>query len=139
MVHNSRVLGFDYGTKRIGVAVGNLQTATANGLCVLTAKNGKPNWNEVKRLINQWRPQYLIVGYPTTFDGSEISATKGAVKFANQLQQQTHIKTEFIDERLTSHEARELNKELGRDRVDDLAAQLILQSWLNERVNEKRY
>ena len=135
MSNNTRVLGFDFGAKRIGVAVGNSETTTANGLCVLQAKNGKPNWDEVKSLINEWQPQRLVVGYPTQFDGSDITATKGATSFANRLQQKTDIKVELMDERLTSHEARALNKALKQDRVDDLAAQIIVQSWLNEKLN----
>jgi len=134
MVKTLRALGFDYGTKRIGVAVGNIQSLTANGVCVLKAKQGKPNWDEVKDLVNQWQPHYLVVGYPSQFDGSDITASKGAIKFANQLRELTQLNTELIDERLTSHEARNLNKALGQNRVDDLAAQLILQTWLNERA-----
>ena len=130
MPNNTRVMGFDFGEKRIGVAVGNCQTATANGVCVLHAKQGKPDWNEVRNLIRQWQPFKLIVGYPSSFDDTELPATKPAQKFANRLAHETGLPVTMVDERLTSREARAMNKELKQDRVDHLAAQIIVQSWL---------
>ena len=130
-----RVLGFDYGEKRIGVAVGNTTTFSASPVTVLNAKQGKPNWKDVDDLIKQWQPQKLIVGLPKQFDGSDITATKLSQKFARRLAEQTQLPIESFDERLSSREARNLNKEMKRDRVDDLAAQVILQSWLNHQSN----
>ncbi len=130
-----RVLGFDFGTKRIGVAVGNTITQSANAVTVIQAKQGKPNWDEVRALVKEWQPEKLIVGLPTQFDGSDITVTQQAAKFARRLAEQCQLPVEQFDERLTSHEARSINKTMNqssnKDRVDDLAAQIIVQSWLN--------
>jgi len=131
-------LGFDHGMKNIGVAVGQELTSTANGLTVIKAKDGSPNWDELGTLIEQWRPQLLIVGLPLNMDGSEQKMTAAARKFGNRLNGRFQIPVEWQDERLTTHEALE---QLGvqsklhakkRDDVDRISAQIILQSWLNQ-------
>ncbi|MBD3609978.1 MAG: Holliday junction resolvase RuvX [Gammaproteobacteria bacterium] len=133
------ILGFDFGTKKIGIAIGQTITATANPLQTITAKDGKPNWQELQQLIDQWQPVALVVGRPVHMDGSEQPLTKMADKFANRLRQHYKLPVIQTDERLSSQEAEALLDELhGKNRydaseVDKMAASLILQSWLQQR------
>jgi len=132
------LLGFDYGLKNIGVAVGQELTSTANPLTVIKARNGIPNWDEVHALLDQWKPQLLIVGLPLNMDGSEQKMTAAARKFGNRLNGRFQIPVEWQDERLSTYEALEhlgVHSKLQankRDDVDRISAQLILQSWLNQ-------
>ena len=131
-------LGFDHGLKNIGVAVGQELTKTASALTVIKARDGIPNWDEIQKLIDEWKPQLLIVCLPLNMDGTEQKMTKVARKFGNRLNGRFQLPVEWQDERLTTFEALE---QLGirsklqanhRDDVDRISAQLILQSWLNE-------
>ena len=131
-------LGFDYGLKNIGVAVGQELTLTASPLTVLKAKNGIPDWDEIQTLIDQWQPQLLIVGLPLNMDGTEQKMTKASRKFGNRLNGRFQIPVEWQDERLSTYEALDqlgIHSKLDakhRDDVDRISAQLILQSWLNQ-------
>lgn len=132
------ILGFDYGLKNIGVAVGQDLTSTASPLSVIKARDGIPNWDDIQTLLDQWKPQLLIVGLPLNMDGTEQKMTAAARKFGNRLNGRFQIPVEWQDERLSTYEALE---QLGirsklqankRDDVDRISAQLILQSWLNQ-------
>lgn len=132
------LLGFDYGLKNIGVAVGQQLTQTASPLTVIKARDGIPNWDDIKALLDEWQPELLIVGLPLNMDGTEQAMTAAARKFGNRLNGRFQIAVEWQDERLSTFEALE---QLGvrsklqaknRDDVDRISAQLILQSWLNE-------
>jgi len=79
------LLGFDFGLKNIGVAVGQELTGTANALTVIKAQDGKPNWNDIEKLISEWKPQLLIVGLPLNMDGTEQAMTAASRKFGNRL------------------------------------------------------
>ena len=131
-------LGFDYGLKNIGVAVGQSLTMTANPLTVIKARDGIPNWDDIKNLLTEWQPEKLIVGLPLNMDGTEQKMTQAAKRFGNRLNGRFNIPIEWHDERLSTFEALE---QLGiqskmqsnnRQEVDRLSAQLILQSWLNQ-------
>ncbi|MBL1321368.1 MAG: Holliday junction resolvase RuvX [Methylophaga sp.] len=132
------LLGFDYGLKNIGVAVGQDLTQTANPLTVIKARDGIPNWDDIEALITEWQPTLLIVGLPLNMDGTEQKMTKAARKFGNRLSGRFQIAVEWQDERLSTFEALEqlgIRSKLqskNRDDVDRISAQLILQSWLNE-------
>lgn len=132
------LLGFDFGLKNIGVAVGQELTQTASPLTVIKARDGIPNWNEIQKLIEQWKPQLLVVGLPLNMDGTEQTITNASRKFGNRLNGRFQIPVEWQDERLTTFEALEhlgIHSKLDakqRDDVDRISAQLILQSWLNE-------
>ncbi len=134
---NQTYLGFDFGTKRIGVAVGQALTKTASPLKNLSAQDGVPDWQLIQKLIEQWRPQALIVGIPLNMDGSEQAITKRARRFANRLHERFKLPVHGIDERLTTVSARsELfdsggYKALKKQEIDSFAAKLILESWLN--------
>jgi len=130
-----RVIAFDYGEKRIGVAVGQTITGTASPLKGLAAKDGQPNWQFVSALFDEWKPDYLVVGLPLNMDSTEQLLTKRANKFANRLNGRFQIKVELMDERLSSVEAREQMFESGgyqnlkNNSIDSHAACLILESW----------
>ena len=131
-------LGFDFGMKNIGVAVGQELTKTANPLTVIKAREGIPNWDQIKTLIDQWSPQLLVVGLPLNMDGSEQEMTAAARRFGNRLNGRFHIPVDWQDERLTTFEAldqlgiRSKMQSNKREDVDRISAQLILQSWLNQ-------
>ena len=131
-------LGFDFGMKNIGVAVGQDLTHSANPLTVIKAREGIPNWGQIQALIDQWQPQQLIVGLPFNMDGTEQEMTQAARRFGNRLNGRFHLPVEWQDERLSTFEALD---QLGiqskmqsnnREDVDRISAQLILQSWLNQ-------
>ena len=136
--HDSNIiLAFDFGTKRIGVAIGQRLTKLARPLVTLPAKNGVPQWDKVAQLIKHWRPAELVVGIPLNMDGSEQPLTHLAREFAQSLQQRLHLPVHEVDERLTTVSARERlfaeggYKALQDGQVDSMAAQMILQSWLD--------
>ena len=127
-------LGFDYGTHKIGVAVGQSLTATATPLQTLGAVNGRPDWQRIARLLEEWRPDVLVVGHPFEMSDREADNAEGAKRFARQLHGRFHLPVHMADERLTSREAwARLGREAGRDptRVDSYAAKLILETWFN--------
>lgn len=129
-------LGFDFGYKRIGVAVGQQITCRAQPLLTLEAKSGVPNWEEVQKLIKEWRPQALIVGLPTCIDDSEQYTTEAARVFAKQLAQRFDLAVHLVDERLSTVEARAQlfarggYRKIKQSQVDSFAACIILEQWL---------
>jgi putative holliday junction resolvase len=132
-VSNKVFLCFDHGEKRMGVAVGQSITATATPLETIICKNGKPDWQQVSRLIKQWQPHELIVGLPLTMQGERQEATESAEKFSRQLSGRYVLPVHLVDERLSSLEARNLLKDSYN--VDPVAAQLILETWFAEDAN----
>ena len=134
------LLGFDYGTKRIGVAVGQDISHSVTPLTTLSSQNDKPDWNAISKLIAEWQPDRLVVGLPLHLDGSTQPLTEKAQRFGNQLKGRYNLPVEMVDERLTSHEAEaELAAQGGKVAkadIDALAAALILQSWLDQQSNE---
>ncbi len=128
--------GFDFGYKRIGVAVGQSLTKSASPLITLAAKAGVPHWPEVAALIKQWRPIGLIVGLPTKIDGQEQYTTQAARNFAEQLSERFALPVHMVDERLTTVAAREElyaqggYRKIQQSQVDSVAACIILEQWL---------
>ena len=131
------VMAFDYGTRRIGVAVGNEMLCSASGLEPLTARDGIPDWIKVEKLLQEWQPDLLVVGLPIHDDGSESDMSVRARKFGNRLHGRFGKPVEMFDERGTARAAKLIAQGQGhkgnyRDRgVDGIAAQLILESWFN--------
>jgi putative Holliday junction resolvase len=142
------LLGFDYGTKQIGVAVGQLITGQARELCILKAQNGVPDWQKVEALIREWQPDAIVVGLPLNMDGTPSAMSERAEKFARRLNGRYNLPVHMQDERLTTYEAKGQRLSEGqhgsyRDNpVDALAAALLLESWLAEysekKTNEER-
>lgn len=131
------ILCFDYGTKSIGVAVGQSITRTANPLADLKARDGIPYWDDIKKLIDEWQPNLLLVGLPLNMDGSPSEIGVRAKKFANRLHGRFGLPFEMADERLSSFEAKgEIIQQTGsrdfkKNNVDSLAAKIILESWFS--------
>ena len=135
------LLAFDYGRRRIGIAVGNESPATATPLASVRCDCPGPDWDRIGALIGEWHPQLLVVGHPANADGTASEMSAEAEGFAAALTRRYALEVELIDERFTSLEASQMLREqrrLGvrrrvrRGDVDEVAAQLILNSWLNQ-------
>jgi putative pre-16S rRNA nuclease len=120
-------MAFDYGKKRIGVAIGQTVSRTATALKVLTAKQGNPQWREVGRLIDEWAPDLLVVGMPV-YEGRQAHVLRAEIeRFSRRLSGRYSLPVEFIDERLSSFAAA---CDGVTDRLDAGAAKMILLTWL---------
>lgn len=137
---NRTLLGFDFGLKRIGVAVGQSVTMTATPLAILNARIGIPSWEEVTKLIAKWQPYALVVGVPVNMDGTVQEITELARHFVRQLHERCSLPVYEMDERLTTKAAREEiyaaggYKALQKEAIDSVAAQLILEGWMRENL-----
>ena len=132
-----QILAFDFGTKYIGVAVGQTITQTSSPLTVLNVKQeGKELWNTIHELIAEWKPDQLLVGQPLNMDGSPSDMMKKVETFFQKLRKTTTIPCELVDERLTSFEAKQLMDSSSKHiRIDDLAAKIFLDNWIEHHVN----
>ena len=132
------ILAFDFGLRRIGVAVGQATTQTASAL--KTVSNGaEPDWAAVDRLVADWRPQALLVGLPLGAEGEETDMSKAARRFGSALGVRYDLNVEYADERLTSRAAEGRFAELRAaghlrrkhaGQLDAISAQIILENWL---------
>ena len=135
---HATVLAFDFGTRRIGVAVGNTVVRIAHPLTTIAGEANAPRFAAIDALIAQWQPGALLVGRPLCEDGSAQEMTARAERFARQLEGRYALPVARVDERFTSRAAATTLREAGvRSRArlaakDEVAAQLILQSWLDE-------
>jgi putative Holliday junction resolvase len=142
------VLAFDFGRRRIGVAVGQEGIGTAGALPAVRGDCPGPEWRSITELVNTWQPQLLLVGRPLALDGGTTWMTGLANAFARELGRRFGLPVELIDEALTSRDARsqiaeqrrsgERRRRVARGDVDSYAAQLILRSWLDERTTPHR-
>ncbi|CAG9000122.1 MAG: Putative pre-16S rRNA nuclease [Candidatus Celerinatantimonas neptuna] len=129
------ILGFDFGTQSIGVAIGNPVTGSASALDALKAKDGIPNWEHIATLLERWQPHRLIVGLPLNMDGTSQPITHRARKFGNRLHGRFGLPVDFQDERLTTVDAKAELFERGGYRalkkgtIDSTSAVLIVESW----------
>ncbi len=124
-------LGFDYGTRRIGVAVGQSLGGCARPLAVLPYRGGGPDWIGIGSLIETWAPESLVVGVPVYLDGTEQQGVaRAALRFARQLQGRFRLAVHTVDETLSTYEARCRRAGSGPGAVDAVAAQVILETWL---------
>lgn len=137
---NATLLGFDFGLKRIGIASGQRVTSSASTLITLESRNNKPDWEAIGSLIEEWRPAALIVGEPYHLNGEESEITLAARRFSRQLHGRFNLPVYMMDERLSSQEAERITREarragrkgrVNKGDIDKLAAQIILQSWLD--------
>lgn len=134
----ARFLGFDFGLKRIGVAVGQSLTGTASPLVTLHSRDARPDWEGIAALIAEWRPAALVVGLPYNKDGSAQPLTERAERFARQLEGRYGLPVHLVDERYSSAQAeavlrdnrREGRRRVARGDVDAAAACIILEAWL---------
>ena len=135
------LLGFDYGARRIGVAVGNRISGSARALEVVVNGAGGPDWQRIDALLREWRPDALLVGLPLTLDSGEQQTSQAARSFASALETRCHLATILVDERLSSHEAahrfasrRASGSARRKDAagLDAVAAEVIVEQWLRE-------
>jgi putative Holliday junction resolvase len=142
------VLSFDYGLRRIGVAVGNTLTETAEALATIDARDGEPDWRAIGRCIAEWRPTAIVVGVPYNMAGHDARLTTAALRFADRLGDQYGIEVHRVDERLSSREAEDDLRErrrsgsktrrIRRGEVDREAARVLLLQWLRAQPGESR-
>ena len=132
-------LGFDFGNKKIGTAVGQLMTKTASPLMTIRSLNQTPDWDKISGLISEWQPTGLVVGVSRQADGSDNIITPRMLKFCRQLNGRYNLPVFQVDEALSTFEAKQMlyddlhvNASQLWEVQDQLAAQLILQSWLNQ-------
>jgi putative Holliday junction resolvase len=152
------LMGFDYGTKRIGVAVGQRFTGTARPLAIVPVKNEQVDWAQITALIQEWQPNEIVVGLPKYADGSDNTITGAIREFCQQLQERYQLPVHTIDETLSTVAAAEQMKEermrennlkgtpkgqrkkrprssntsLVSPPLDAVAAQIILETWFTE-------
>lgn len=138
-LHAGVFLGFDFGEKRVGVAVGQAVTGTATALETIRTASKAEFWQAVSRLIEQWQPTAFVVGLSHQDNGEENPITELTRRFCRQLEGRYRLPVHTVDETLTTMESRHLFRQQRTrksmafaDQKDQLAAQLILQTWLSE-------
>ena len=138
------ILAFDFGTHRIGVAVGESATGLAHPLATIMAERKAERFAAIGRLIDEWRPALILIGLPTHADGAEHELTASARRFARQLEGRFGLPIALTDERFTTRAATEALADAGvtarkqRGVRDQIAAQLILQAYLDEHGAHQR-
>lgn len=142
MPSNTTVLGFDFGTKYIGVAVGQTITHLAVPITSLRAINGVPDWAEVKRLVDSWKPDLLLVGIPLNMDGTEQPMTVYARDFSLILKQKMGLSIVEVDERLSTWEAKQRvsaqkkhknpRSQAALNDINATSAAILVEQWLLE-------
>lgn len=136
------VIGFDFGKRYIGVAVGQEITGSASPLGSVKANDGIPNWPELEKYLKEWLPQLIVVGLPLNMDGTEQQLTLDAKKFGNRVSGRYGIPVEFQDERLTTADAKEQlfsrggYKNLKKDNIDAESARLIIESYFEQQYGD---
>ena len=132
------VMGFDFGTQKMGMACGNSLSGTAQPLAIFPMRDGIPDWDKLEKLIAEWKPNVCVVGLPLNMDDSESELSARARKFARRLRHRLNIPVWMVDERLTTREAR--NSLLSyqqqghgkKTNADSLAATMLIESWFRE-------
>ncbi len=133
-------LAFDFGTKRIGVAVGRSVSRQAQSLDTVAVRKCRPDWGHITRLIGEWQPDALVVGLPLNMDDTDNEITALARRFGNRLGDRYNLPVHMVDERLTSRAAKEALMAAGASKrrfkadTDRLAAQYILQTFLDYHI-----
>lgn len=134
-VQSGTVLAFDFGERRIGVAVGEHLIHSANPLTTIDSESNEVRFAVITQLINEWQPKLLVVGLPLSLDGSETEVTQLCKKFARRLNGRFNLPVMLVDERYSSAEASQLLNETGikgraqKVMLDQVAAQTILRSY----------
>lgn len=140
------VLSFDYGLRRIGVAVGNTLTGTADALATVAARDGMPDWRAIDRCVAEWRPAAIVAGIPYNAPGEDAGLVIAAQRFAEELTRRYRIEVHRVDERLSSREAEDDLRErrrsgakarrVRRGEVDQEAARVLLLQWLRAQASQ---
>lgn len=140
-MHHRVVLGFDFGLKRIGVAVGQCVTNSASPLTILTAHDGVPQWSQIAELIEEWGVDGCVVGLPINMDKTEQPLTQRARQFGEQLTDHFDLPVYFVDERLTTIAAKAQMHAVYKGKMrfkkpDSISAKLIVESWMQSSLEE---
>ena len=131
-----RLLAFDFGLRRIGVATGQEMLGAGQPLAMI------PAWDQVAGILREWQPDLVLVGLPLNMDDTENDMCARARKFGKRLHGRFHVAVEMVDERLTSFEAKGDvmaaggRRDFGRHGVDDRAAVLILETWCRQQTDD---
>ena len=131
-----QIIAFDYGEKKIGVAVGQTSTNTSSPLQIIFNKDNNTNWTSISSLLDEWKPDLILIGKPLNMDGSDSEIMKKVDKFYKQLKSIYDADIEFVDERLTTFEAREILKDEKQDNVDAHAAKILIDNWFD--INKEK-
>lgn len=136
------ILGFDFGMKYLGVAVGQSITKTATPLTSLNTRDGIPNWDEIQMLIDTWKPDNLVVGIPLNMDGTKQEITFAAEKFIKRLHARFKLPVFPVDERLSTWEAKQRTQNDKKDKnktdkknfkkINAMAAAILVEQWMND-------
>lgn len=138
------VMGFDFGMVRIGVAIGETVTGLAHPLTMIASEPVAQRFEQIGALLAEWEPHQIIVGLPTTLDGAEHDMTQRCRRFGNQLHGRFNLPVAWVDERLSSAEAEQRLQQAGQSaratkaNVDAVAAQILLQQWLDQHAQQKQ-
>ncbi len=138
MAATGTVVAFDFGIKRIGVAVGESMIGLAHPLTEISGEESAPRFAAIAAVIDEWKPRHLVVGLPLAADGSEHDLTRRAQRFARQIEGRFGLPVSLVDERYTSVEAEAGLREAGarralrEKRIDSAAAQIILQQFFHD-------
>ena len=124
------VMAFDYGTRRVGVAVGNTELRASQALKTIAATNTDTLFSEIERVLQEWQPGQIVVGLPMHPDGAEHEMTAKAKRFGNQIQGRFNLPVTWVDERYTSV-ILEGNPQMN-DNLDAHSAALILEQYFAE-------
>jgi putative Holliday junction resolvase len=140
---DATVLAFDFGTRRVGVAMGNTLVGVAHPLVTIQGDSLPAMLTAIAALIDEWRPQRLVVGMPLHADGTPHAMTARAARFVATLESRFGLPVATVDERWTTEVAQDMQQAArqgrkGRAERDQVAAQLILQAWLDERAGSAR-
>ena len=127
-----QIVAFDFGEKKIGVAVGQTSTYTSSPLQVIFNNHDKVNWNEISILLEEWKPELILVGKPLNMDGTDSEIMMKVDAFYKKLESLYDAKFEYVDERLTTFEAKDILKENNVETVDANAAKILIDNWFNE-------
>lgn len=132
------IIGFDFGQKRIGVAIGNNISKSAQALITIESASSNQKFEAIQKIMDEWQPVSIVVGVPFNVDGSEHKVTNLCKNFAKQLEQKYALPIHLIDERYTSIEAgyeiqdKKIDPKKKKLLIDQIAAKIILQSYLDQ-------
>lgn len=138
------VIGFDYGERKIGVAVGNKVTGLARGIATLAVANNQPDWGEIQKLIDTWAPALLIVGLPKSAGEPSSKFLRTIRRFGQKLESVFKLPVQFVNEELSTQEAmhRLASHSSTMQRLklrDQVAAEVIVETWLNSINTSQRH
>ena len=132
-----QIIAFDYGEKKIGVAVGQTATNTSSPLQIIFNKENNINWVSISSILDEWKPDLILIGKPLNMDGSESEMMKKINKFYIKLKSIYDADIEFVDERLTTFEARTILKDEKQNNVDAHAAKILIDNWFDINSEKK--